>query len=75
MGVNVYKEEQTDEVLVSHQKAKTGTEYVGVSFLLVSPTELHNTESDDDRSAVTFWGSSCGDLAELLSRALKKLEE
>jgi hypothetical protein len=75
MRVHVYKEEQTSDVVVFQKKATTGTMYFGVSFILNSPKELHHSESDDDRSAVTFWGTSREELAELLLRAVKKLQE
>jgi hypothetical protein len=74
MKVNVYKEEQTPEVMIVHQTAKTGSAYFGVSFILHSPKELHQGGSDDDRSAVTFWGTSREELLELLSRAVEKLQ-
>ena len=75
MRVNVYKEEQTDEVQVVKKKAGTGAEYVGVSFILHSPTQLHEDAGDDDRSAVKFWGTSREDLARFLSRAVDELEK
>lgn len=75
MRVNVYKEEQTPEVMIVHETAKTGVAFLGVSFVLRSPKELHHEGSDDDRSAVTFWGTSREQLLELLLRAVEKLRE
>lgn len=54
--LNLYAEELTDEVaLVTKTAANTGITHYGVRFFLKSPDALHNTELDDDRSAVTFW--------------------
>lgn len=57
MRVNIYEEEITEEIrLVSavpdghHNKW-----FYGVRFYLKSHDDLHHTEKDDDRSAVTFW--------------------
>jgi len=56
MRLNIYEEELTDEVrLVRTTAENTGIEYYGVRFFLKSAPELHNTDTDDDRSAVTFW--------------------
>jgi len=73
--VNVYKEEQTEEVQVIRKTAGTGAEYIGISFILHSATELHYETEDDDRSAVTFWGTNREDLARFLSRAVDELEK
>jgi hypothetical protein len=75
MKVNVYKEEQTMEVAVVKKKAGTGADYVGMSFILHSATELHDDSGDDDRSAVIFWGTSREELAKFLSRAVDELEK
>jgi hypothetical protein len=54
--INLYEEELTDEVRVVNKLAEnTGITYYGVRFYLKSPPELHDTDDDDDRSAVTFW--------------------
>lgn len=56
MRLNIYEEELTDEVtVVSTLAENTGITYYGVRFYLKSAPELHATEQDDDRSAVTFW--------------------
>lgn len=56
MRVNVYEEEMTDEVQVVETVASgTGITYYGVRIIMKSAGELHNTEEDDDRSAITFW--------------------
>ena len=68
MRINVYAQEITDEVEVV---GKWGTNYqgeqeqfFGLRFFLVSPKELHHSEDDDDRSAVTFWLPKSQDLRE-----------
>lgn len=56
MRLNIYEEELTDEVtVVSTYAENTGTTYYGVRFYMKSAPELHHTDADDDRSAVTFW--------------------
>lgn len=56
MRINIYEEELTDEVrLVSTIADNTKIEYWGVRFYFKSPPELHHTDKDDNRSAVTFW--------------------
>jgi hypothetical protein len=55
MRVNVYSEELTGEVHVVHKLADTGEHYYGCRLYLESPTTLHATDLDDDRSAVTVW--------------------
>jgi hypothetical protein len=48
--------------------------FYGISFHLASPKELHNSQGDDDTSAVTFWGDNPEKLRRLLSRAIKEIE-
>lgn len=56
MRINLYEEEPTDEVVIVNTTAdNTGITYYGVRFYLKSAPELHATDADDDRSAVTFW--------------------
>jgi hypothetical protein len=73
MRVNVYREEITPDVQLIKTTAKTGAEYIGVRFYLHSATELHDErgipDGDDDRSAVTFFGSK-EELSELFTKAL-----
>ena len=68
MRVNIYSEEITKQV-VSIEKDANGKALFGTRVFLYSPPELHNTELDDDRSAVTFWFSS-KDRRDKLSAAL-----
>lgn len=59
MRINVYAEELTTEVKKVTKVVDGGTEneriFYGVRFFLVSPSELHHTSDDDDRSAITIW--------------------
>lgn len=69
MRINVYAEELTDEVqLIS----KTVTDddfgartFYGIRVYLKSPSELHHSDEDDDRSAITFWGNTDQHLADM----------
>jgi hypothetical protein len=75
MRVNVYREEQTNEVKVVEKRAETDARFVGIRFYLHSASELHDDSTDDDRSAVTFWGNSRAELHQLLLRALDELDK
>lgn len=56
MRINVYAEELRNEVEVITKKAEnTGITFYGIRVYLESPSCLHNTEKDNDRSAITFW--------------------
>jgi hypothetical protein len=55
MRTNVYGEELTAEVAAVTTTADTGKQFWGLRLFLKSPPELHRTETDDDRSAVTIW--------------------
>ncbi|MCI0565338.1 MAG: hypothetical protein MN733_43290 [Nitrososphaera sp.] len=59
MRINVYAEELTDEVqLIVREIASDNPDhriFYGLRFYLESPTELHHTADDDDRSAITIW--------------------
>ncbi len=72
MRINVYSQELTKEIeLVSSMAADTGITYYGVRLYLHSPKQLHQTEEDDDRSAITLWipnaeSMSQQDLADVL---------
>lgn len=59
MRINVYAEELTDEVelVTKHvDDAEFGPRtFYGLRFYLKSPPELHHSEDDDDRSAITLW--------------------
>ncbi len=54
MRINVYAEELTTETVVIEKEVE-GRKFYGVRLYLQSPLSLHHTETDDDRSAITFW--------------------
>lgn len=54
MRINVYAEELTNETEIV-EKTVDGKVFYGIRLFLKSPTALHQTETDDDRSAITFW--------------------
>ncbi len=59
MRVNVYSEELSKQVVnVKKGRGYDNSVFYGTRIFLLSPPELHNTLSDDDRSAVTFWFAS-----------------
>jgi hypothetical protein len=59
MRVNVYAEELTDDIEVVQQFGGGHPRpFFGLRIYLRSPSELHHTPEDDDRSAVTFWFDS-----------------
>lgn len=61
MRINVYAEElpEPDDpraIEVVKAAVKGGTIFFGARLFLTSPDVLHDTEFDDDRSAITIWG-------------------
>jgi hypothetical protein len=79
MRINIYSQEidlGTNAQIVT--KVGTNEEggpevFYGVRFYLHSPSQLHDTDKDDDRSAVTFWvprsGRNRRDMADQFSEA------
>lgn len=66
MRTNIYSQEidlDTDpQIVMQTAMGIDGDEtFYGVRFYLHSAPQLHNTENDDDRSAVTFWLPKSGD--------------
>jgi hypothetical protein len=60
MRLNVYSQELITEgpakaVERIEKTADTGIVYSAIRLFLISPKELHHTDDDDDRSALTFW--------------------
>lgn len=59
MRINVYAEELTEETQLVTKVVDAGTPqertFYGIRLFLASPPELHYSEDDDDRSAITFW--------------------
>ena len=63
MRVNVYEEELTNDIQIVQTKPipqpdDTEKVFYGVRWFLKSAQELHHTEVDDDRSAITIWVGS-----------------
>lgn len=55
MRVNVYSQEQTNEVVAVTKVSNTGVTYHAAQLILHSSHHLHHPPLDDDRSAITFW--------------------
>lgn len=60
MRLNVYSQElildDSDRALeIVTKTSDTGVVYSGVRMFLHSSDRLHDTDSDDDRSAITWW--------------------
>jgi len=70
MRVNIYEEELTEDLQCFSKRAGTGTTYYGIHFYLKSPSQLHHTATDDDRSAVIFWNKDKEGLVKLLQKAI-----
>ena len=75
MRVNIYFEELPEHRRVKRVEtiADTGVPYEGIRIFLKSPSDLHDTDGDDDRSAVTFWGPR-DKVARLLREAAKAMD-
>jgi len=64
MRINVYEEElpfpyeveNGTAIEVVSKQTYSGKTFFGIRVYLQSSDELHNTQDDDDRSAITFWG-------------------
>ena len=78
MRVNVYAEELPDDRRVERARtiAGTGKVFFGARIFLKSADALHDYEdgSDDDRSAITFWGPR-DKVAALLREAADIIDE
>jgi hypothetical protein len=73
MRINVYSQELTKETKLVSKVSSEGITYYGVRLYLASPNVLHNTPTDDDRSAITFWIPNLmvfdkGDMADVFER-------
>lgn len=85
MRINVYAEELTDEIEIT-SKTVTDEEFgertfYGVRLFLKSPKELHHSDQDDDRSAITFWvkwgrveGNNISELRQALVNMVEALD-
>lgn len=68
MRLNIYQEEITNEVALVSKTTEAGRTFYGARVFLASAPELHHTEDDDDRSAVTFWVGKKSDAHKLVVR-------
>jgi hypothetical protein len=82
MRINVYAEEITGEttVVIKSPDNHPGVNFYGIRMYLDSPSVLHLTDDDDDRSAITLWvpwtkdsGHQWGKLRELLDNLSDEL--
>jgi hypothetical protein len=73
MRINVYSQEQTDEVLLISKQSNTGIVYHAAQMILHSSERLHHPPTDDDRSAVTFWLPKSPDRREAMARAFEEM--
>lgn len=73
MRVNVYSQEQTDEVLLIGKASNTGVTYYAAQLVLHSSPLLHAPPDDDDRSAITFWMPRSPHRREAMAKAFEKL--
>jgi hypothetical protein len=57
--INIYSQELTSDVMIvtkgGYDVDGNPATFTGVRMMLVSPTTLHHTDIDDDRSAITLW--------------------
>ncbi|HJZ69283.1 MAG TPA: hypothetical protein VKF81_14260 [Blastocatellia bacterium] len=76
MKINVYAEEYVDERRTKFVKKTTaqGTQFCGVSVFLKSHKDLHDSETDDDRSAITFWSYDRKDNRKRSQRFYERLQ-
>lgn len=60
MRINVYTEELTPDVRLVEKRDVVGEDgnlvtFYGVRMFMKSSPDLHQTPTDDDRTAITFW--------------------
>jgi len=75
MRINVYSQEQTDEVILVSKPSNTGVTYHAAQLVLHSSERLHHPPEDDDRSAITFWMPKSQERRESMAKAFEKLAE
>lgn len=73
MRINVYSQEQTDEVALIHKKSNTGITYHAAQLVLHSSPLLHHPPQDDDRSAITFWLPRSYQRREAMAKAFERI--
>ena len=75
MRINVYSQELTEEVRIITKESNTGIVYSAVQMMLHSSPMLHHSETDDDRSAVTFWLPTSSTRRAQLAATFERLAE
>lgn len=77
MRVNVYSEELTHEIVVINRISISagGESFHGLRVYTKSHPDLHHTEDDDDRGAVTFWFASMTELNDFREALYTKSSE
>lgn len=73
MRINVYSQEQTNEVLQVSKDSNTGVTYHAAQLILHSSERLHHPPQDDDRSAITFWLPKSAERREDMAKAFEQL--
>lgn len=73
MRMNVYSQELTSEVAEVRKEGDSGEVFLGARLFLHSSPMLHNTPTDDDRSAITFWTPKSKERREEIARAFERL--
>jgi hypothetical protein len=81
MRVNIYSQELLTEMTGQRQletvikESDTGVVYSAVRMFLASPEELHDNDTDDDRSALTIWLPKSKDRRQWLAANLETLSQ
>ena len=73
MRINVYSQEQTEEVLRIEKCSNTGLTYHAAQIILHSSERLHHPPEDDDRSAITFWLPKSKERREGMAKAFEEI--
>jgi hypothetical protein len=73
MRINVYSQEQTNEVIAVAKESNTGVTYHAAQLVLHSSPMLHHPPDDDDRSAITFWLPKSAHRREEMAQAFEAL--
>ncbi len=73
MRINVYSQEQTDEVIHVEKLSNTNVVYHAAQLVLHSSPKLHHPPQDDDRSAITFWLPKSQARREEMAKAFERM--
>ncbi len=75
MRINVYSQEITSEIQSLSKASDTGIAYPAIRLFLHSSSRLHDTATDDDRSAITFWLPKSDTRREALAKTFELMAE